>query len=163
LDLDAEYDTRPFDPPLCYAVRATHGRGDRSWALDFVHHKLYLANPPAEVQRFSISHGFNLLTLQRLWPAWGATACAGAGVVIAHPESRVREKPLPEDGGAGGYYLAGPAVALGIGKKLNLTRRFFVSVEGRVTLAYVSVPVADGEAELTNVAFHAFAGPGIRL
>jgi hypothetical protein len=84
-------------------------------------------------------------------------------VVIAHPESRVREKTFREDGGVRGYYLAGPVVGFGIGKKLRPAERFFFSVEGRATLAYAFVPIEDGDAELTNVAFHALVGLGIRL
>ncbi len=34
-------------------------------SIELLHHRLFLRNPPSEVQSFSISHGFNPLTVGR--------------------------------------------------------------------------------------------------
>jgi hypothetical protein len=39
--------------------------GNTDWAIEYLHHKLYLSNPPAEVQSFAISHGYNLFAVNR--------------------------------------------------------------------------------------------------
>lgn len=163
LRFTARYDSRSFERPLYWAVRVIQDVRGRSWALDFVHQKLFLANPPPEVQRFAISHGFNLLTVGRLWPVRGFTALTGGGILIAHPENEVRGMPLDEGGRPGGYVVTGPVLAVGLGRSLRVHDRFFVSIEGRATVARAHVPVADGEARFTNAALHGLGGLGVRF
>jgi hypothetical protein len=51
--------------------------------------KILLRNESDEVEHFSVSHGFYLLTLNRSIRYRGIILRAGAGVVLSHPESRV--------------------------------------------------------------------------
>jgi hypothetical protein len=129
--------------------------------VELVHHKLFLENPPPEVERFSVSHGYNLLlvghgreTSRGLW------ARAGAGAVIAHPENTVRGLTLREDQGPFrlGYHLAGAAISAGLEGRLGLGDRLGLFLGGRLTGAYARVPVAGGHASVPNLAFHATAG-----
>jgi hypothetical protein len=156
LELDAEWETRSLEPPLYYALRVSRVGAGGGWALRLVHHKLYLRNPPPEVERFSISHGYNLLTLERGFAVSGFTLWAGAGVVIAHPESTVRGLAQPEQGGGigGGYHVTGPTAALAAARPLALTRRLALVPELGFTLSRARVPIADGEASAPNAAFH---------
>jgi hypothetical protein len=156
LELDADWETRSLEAPLYYAVRVSRSGQRGGWALRLVHHKLYLRDPPPEIERFSISHGYNLLTLERGFFVSGFELWAGVGVVIAHPESSVRglDQPQDQDGIGGGYHATGPTVALAAARKVALGRRLAIVPELRFTLSRAHVPVADGEAWAPNAAVH---------
>lgn len=97
--MKAKYRTETFTPPVYYDVRLNTWKEKKGWELKFTHHKLILANKPPGVQRFSITDGFHLLTLNRLWRKEGFTWSAGTGIVITHPESTIRNKAFPENKG----------------------------------------------------------------
>ena len=163
LRFTARWETRPFEPPLYYAVRI--GRWDRAgaWEIELVHHKLYLAHPPTEVQRFDVSHGFNLLLVNRAIAVNGVVLRGGPGVVVAHPENTVRQLPLPPNRTllGGGYHVAGPALQFAAGRRWDGPGPLRLGVEAKVTGAWVRVPVASGRASVPNVALHALAGVGL--
>lgn len=163
--LDARYRTEPFNPPVYYDIRVSTWKEASGWELKLTHHKLILQNNPPDVQRFSITNGFNLLTLNRLWLYKGLTWSAGAGLVITHPESTVRHQPFPENRGIlnKGYYISGPTLEAAVAKRYYFAERWYVLGEGRLTGSYVQVPVAEGNARVSNVALHALLGIGFRL
>jgi hypothetical protein len=159
---DARWETRAFEYPLYYTARLLGRRDARGWMLDLTHHKLHLANPPAEVGHFAISHGYNLLTAYRLVEHGERRLGLGAGVVVAHPENTVRGERLDEHRGALGlgYHLAGPS--LGMLASWLPGRRdgaYFVA-EARLTLSHAGVPIARGTAWVPNVALHLTVGAG---
>lgn len=162
LRFTARWRTRAFDPPLYHAWRVARERGDRAWAVELVHHKLHLDDPPPEIERYEITHGFNLLTINRLALPGPWLAGAGLGVVIARPESRVRGRELNGDRGLFGlgYDLAGPVVALTGGARRRLGASWFAGVEAKLTAAYARVPVAGGWSSAPNVAAHALVTLG---
>jgi hypothetical protein len=164
LDLDGDYETRPFESPLYYMLRAGRWRGSAGWEIELIHHKLFLRDPPPEIHDFSISHGYNLVTADRAWELRRLILRAGAGVVVAHPESTVRGRTLdPEDTNlGGGYHLTGPVLQLAAEKRVDFGRRWFLGIEGKVIGARAVVPVAGGDAEVPNVALHALVGLGWR-
>jgi hypothetical protein len=164
IDLDADYETRPFESPPYYSLRAGRWRDRRGWELELIHQKLFLQDPPPEIQGFAISHGYNLLTINRVWEARGLVWRLGAGAVIAHPENEVRGRVLdPDDTNlSGGYHLTGPSFQAGAEKRFALGESWFLGLEGKVTAARAVVPVAGGEAEVPNAAFHALLGIGYR-
>lgn len=153
--------TYPFQPPWYWGAGLFRRAGGSEWSVELVHHKLYLQDPPPEVQAFSISHGFNLLLAglgREVTP--GVWVRGGAGVVIAHPESTVRGRALPQDGGllGGGYHLAGPALSAGIEGRVPLGDRARLALGARLAGGYAFVPVAGGSARVPNLAVHATAG-----
>jgi hypothetical protein len=165
-ELDADWEGRSLESPLYYGLRVARGDARGAWALRFVHLKVYLANPTPEVERFSVSHGFNLLTLERSFPLGGFDLWAGLGIVIAHPESTIRGRTRSESEGGpvgGGYYLTGPTVSVALGRSLRVAGRFALVPEVRVSLSRGRVPIAGGEASVPNVAFHALLGFEIGL
>ena len=164
IDLDADYETRPFESPLYYSLRAGWWRGGGGWELELIHQKIFLQDPPPEVQHFAISHGYNLLTVNRAWEAHGLIWRIGAGAVIAHPENEVRGRVLdPADTNlSGGYHLTGPSLQAGAEKRFALGERWFLGLEGKITAARAEVPVAGGEAEVPNAAVHGLLGIGWR-
>ncbi|AKD03957.1 hypothetical protein POKO110462_18035 [Pontibacter korlensis] len=165
IELRAKYCTEPFNPPVYYDIRVSTWQSEKGWELKFTHHKLILDNPPPEVQRFSITDGYNLLTLNRLWLVYGLTLSAGAGLVITHPESTIHNVPYPEDRGIfdEGYYISGSVVEAAVTKRYYFTKKWFILGEGRVTASYVEVPVANGEAQVPNVALHGLLGLGFKI
>jgi len=160
LRFTAELRTRGLDPPLYYGGRITAWQSGRGWAIDLVHHKLHLEEPPPEVRSFAISHGYNLLTLQRLFARDRWRYGAGLGAVVAHPESEVRGLVFEETQGLfrDGYYVAGVTAAGLAGHSLAIGSRFLVAAEARLTWSSARVPIAQGSARVPNLALHGTVG-----
>lgn len=162
LDFTAHWATRPFAAAPYYAYRLGRWRGDDGWELEELHHKVYLRNRPPEVQRFEVSHGYNLVSLDRARRRRGAIVRAGVGVVIAHTENTVRGRTVSGGGGlfGRGYHLAGAMAQLGVERRVALTRHLFAAGEGKLTGALARVPIAGGSAFVPNVAVHGLVGVG---
>jgi hypothetical protein len=165
LRFEAEFSTKPFEQPIYWALRVGWQGERHGWALDLLHHKLILENTTPEVESFSITHGYNLLTAQHIWlrSRWRWTAMLG--VVVAHPESTVRGLKKDESTGwhDAGYEVAGPVVAGGVATSFRLGSIFEIAVEARATWSQVSVDVAEGRANLDNFALHLLLGPRLRI
>jgi hypothetical protein len=161
LDLTAHWATRPFLDTWYYAGRIGVWSGDRGWLFDFTHHKIYLSNPPAEVQKFRITNGMNMFTLSRGFRHGRLSYALGAGPVVTYPINRVRGQKLRSGRGfLGGYFLSGGTLMASATRRFPLTTGFFLSLDGRVSATYVRVPVADGHASVPNLALHLHAGLG---
>jgi hypothetical protein len=160
LSFDADWDARSFDPPLYYAWRVARWSKGRAWTLGLVHLKLHLANPPPEIQSFAVSHGYNLLTLGRLWSRGAWHLGASAGAVVAHPENTVRGRSHPENRGLlnDGYYFAGPAGEALLGWRRTLADWVALSLEGRLSVAHARVEVEGGSADVPSIALHGLVG-----
>lgn len=161
----ARYETRPFHLPPYYLLRVGRWKKLRAWELEFIHHKLYLTNNPPEVKKFTITNGYNLLTLNFAYLLKQIILRAGIGVVIAHPESTIRGLKFNERGGTlndGGYYVAGPTAMFSLGKRFYFGR-FFFHLEGKCTASYADVKIAQGRAHAPNIALHGLAGIGVDL
>lgn len=154
----ARYDTHPFEQPLYYALRVSRWTGDKAWEGMLIHDKLYLANPPPEVQGFSITHGFNILGITRATRGERFTYRFGAGVVITHAEGTVRGVQYD-----GGYELSGVSLIAGISKRFYISGPWFVVAELMGTLSYAE-PNLGGTPELKasvpNAAIHGHIGIG---
>jgi len=156
--LDADYDTRGFETPLYYILRGARWRDDRAWELAVIHHKLYLQNPPPGVESLSISHGFNIASLNRAWRSGPWVYRVGAGPVITHAEAAINGARYH-----GPYRLSGAALLAGGGWRLALGRSAYLAAELMATAAY-----ADAELQGTpqarirarNLALHGLAGLG---
>lgn len=159
LRLTARYGNRPFEMPLHWLLRVSRG-GESAWELQHLHHKLYLRNRPPEVERFDISHGYNIVSLgwSRTRGAWAGRV--GAGVVVAHPESTIRGRRFgPKKGILGlDQYLTGPAVTAGIAYRPRHRSRLGVTAEAQLTAARARVPIEGGHALAPNVALHVLLG-----
>lgn len=162
LRLDAQYDNRPFDGSPYFLLRVSRRSGSGAWELQHLHHKIYLHNRPPEVERFDVTHGYNLFTLGRSWTRGGFGLRAGAGVVVAHPESTIRSLRFgPKQGILGlDQYLTGPALVLGASRQWRFGGGGFVSPELQFSAARARVPVREGRASVPNVAFHFLIGLG---
>jgi hypothetical protein len=159
----AHYETRPFEPPLYYAARIGAAWGRQRWEVELIHHKLYLTRRPEAIQGFSISHGYNLVLVNRVGERRAWASRIGLGLVVAHPETRIRGSGGPRSGGlGGGYHLAGVAGQTAWGRGWRLAGGLHGRIEGKITVAFAEVPVAHGDARVPNVAVHLVAGLGWR-
>ena len=159
----AIYETEPFTSPHYWDWRLIKWFGKSGISFDGIHHKLYLKNKPPEVQRFGISHGYNMCIFSYVrnckWFNW----TVGAGSVLLHPESTIRDKKWPEGPGFdwGGYYLRGYVLNLGIAHQVRVFNRFYINTEARITFSQAEAPIVDGYAKVNSMAFQFIFGPGI--
>src|ERR1041384_5575633 len=84
------WSTRPFKPTWYYTGRIARWSGSSAWAFQYLHHKMYLDNPPPGVAFFRITNGLNFVLGERLWRRRGWEYGVGAGPVYAVPVSSVR-------------------------------------------------------------------------
>ena len=165
ITITAHYKEHTFEGFPYYTLRVGRWSEGRAWEIELVHHKIFLDDLPAEVQRFSISDGFNILTINRAWNTRKFIWRLGVGLVVTHPESTVRGKSFDESKGifSQGYYISGVASQCALGKQILLWKGFFVSIEGKVTFSFVRVPIVDGHANVPNVAVHILVGLGYQI
>lgn len=52
---------------------------------------------------------------------------------------------------------------VGIGRRVDLGGRFYLTGDLRVSLSAVDVPVVDGRARLRDVGYHFLAGAGVHF
>src|SRR4029453_8210628 len=156
--LAANYETRGFSSPPYYVLRAGRWSGERAWEVSLMHHKIYLDNPPAGVSDLSVSHGFNILSLNRAYKAGDWTYRFGAGPVITHAEATILGTKYD-----GPYRLAGAGFLAAAGPRVHVGRSTYFAVEGAATAAYARPPLdgpPDAELRVTNFALHAMLGVG---
>jgi hypothetical protein len=161
IEITADYSTRPFEFPVYYSLRYSRPGERGAWEFQFTHHKIHLENTTAEVERFEITDGFNIFTVNRTVPAGPVDLRAGAGVVVTHADSRIRGASTSGGGILDtGYELGGPVLLAGTGRRFRLSGEWTCALDAQVTVGWTTVSVADGQARTTNVAFHLLVGVG---
>jgi hypothetical protein len=156
-----DYETRGLEGPLHYAWRISRWDEARGWELQLLHHKIYLQNPPAGVDALSVSHGFNIVTLNHAFEHEDWRMRVGLGPVITHVEARIAGTSYD-----GPYEIAGAAALIGIGRKLDLGAHFSLLGEVDATFGYIQAhPDGTPDLDLTirNPALHAQVGVGYRF
>jgi hypothetical protein len=159
----ARYSTRPWRGAPYYAYRL----GYQHWSAELVHHKLYLENPPPEIEHFEVSHGYNLAMVSRTIPAGRSPALfrIGLGLVVGHPEGHIRGKainPLRSLLG-GGYHISGFCMQAAVGPQLGIAEHWFFRPEFKFTAAWAQMPLTGGgAAKVPNIALHTLFGFGYR-
>ena len=160
--MTAHYATRPWTGAPYYAARIGRWSHDRAWELELLHHKLYLTNPPPEIQNFEVTHGYNLITLNRAARYGGIIARIGVGAIVVHPDASVHGQPLVSSKGnlGRGYSFTGPTLQIAAEKRIALWRQLCLGLEGKVTASYARFSVTGGSATTPNVAVHGLLGFG---
>jgi hypothetical protein len=163
IKLWANYESAPLKLPPYYSYRLGFITDEQGWELEMNHLKVYLKNMPGEIDRFSISHGYNQLIINRINKRRSLHTKFGLGVVLAHPENTVRGFTLDEYKGifGRGYYLRGPVIQYGAYRDIPLGRYFYILTEARISAAYARIPVVNGHAHAPVVALHLQIGPGL--
>lgn len=161
--INARYHTRPWHGSPYYAYRV----GYQKWSAELVHHKLYLQNPPPEIQHFEVSHGYNLAMVSRSLPFVSNPGILriGLGMVIGHPEGRIRGKAINPVRSllGGGYHISGICLQAAVGPPLGLAEHWFFRPEIKLTAAWARMPLAGGGTiTVPNIALHTLFGLGYR-
>jgi len=162
----ARYEVRPFTLPIYYSIRAGCSINESmSLEIEFNHLKLILVNEPDEIQRFTVTHGYNQLWFSFLKEFRTFDARVGIGPVIAHPENTVRATTLSETGGLfnRGFHLDGITSQLALQKRIYLFRNVFLTAETKLNVSFAQTDVADGYANISVFAFHALLGAGLSI
>lgn len=165
MQLWAHYRTKSFTLPIYYSIRAGLSGPEKGWEVELNHHKIYLKNTPDNIERFSVSHGYNHLLINRTMKLNRFSQRIGAGVVIAHPECIIDGVQLNETLGmfGDGYYLAGVAAVYGIYKSFDINRFLYISLTSFCTGAWARVKVPSGHADVPMIALHFQVAPGIKI
>jgi hypothetical protein len=165
--LRARYSTRPLADAPYYAYRISRGSPGRAVEAELLHHKLYLENPAPPVERFEVTHGYNLATASARVPVGRWFSRVGLGLVVAHAEGRVAgmEVGRRRTWLGGGYHLAGATAQLALGRRYPFARgatAVYAVPEVKLTAALARIPLQAGSLLVPNVAAHALAGLGVR-
>jgi hypothetical protein len=157
--------TYPFRPPLYMAGRITGWRNQQGLSFEIIHHKIYLENPPPEVQSFSVSHGFNMMIISYCKSKNGFDFRGGIGTTLLHAESIVRGKEDPYEKGldASGYRVSGIAAAISVSRPFAVKGWFYINTEFKISGALANAPVVDGHASIRLVTFHLILGPALAI
>jgi hypothetical protein len=172
------YDARSFESPVYYGYRAGWlGRSRIGVEIEFIHLKAYArtsdrvsvagrvrgspykATAPMRtiVERFSISHGLNLVFVNLTWHAERVgrvviAARGGAGFAVPHGESTIDGVAVERYGVAGAAFQGASGVELIVG------RGFRALAEYKLTSVRPEIAVADGTIAGRFVTHHAVLG-----
>ena len=187
---DVRWDAHPFKPAPYYGLRVTHFYERRpNWgaAIDYTHYKIYANTDRAVradgmlrglpigatlpmnqlVQRFEISHGVNVLSINGLY-RWLDLPIAdgrlrpyvGAGLAYyrPHAENTVGGTPFES-----GYEASGFGYQLLAGAHYQLTERIGLFAETKFNSGTAKVDIAGGRAETPLRTFHVVGGISYRF
>jgi len=157
LRFNARFRSEPLISPYYWVLRISRFKNNKSWELEAIHHKLFLDNKPPEIQDFTISHGYNILTINRSFNKLAFKKHAyilrlGAGLVLAHPENTIRNQELNQQKGifGWGYYIGGAVFNIAVAKRFYFTDRLFVNSEFKFNPSVSKVPIVNGHAIVWN-------------
>ena len=163
ININARFNSKSLSAPISWDWRISRWSGGQAWEIEAIHHKLYLENATNEVSQFNISHGFNLVCINKAFEHKYFVSHIGLGVVLAHAENIVRSLSYDDAQGflkIGFYEPAGPVLNLSISRPFLITKRWFLNAEVKSTIAFANVKVINGHADVYNVAFHFILGLG---
>lgn len=148
-----------------YSVRVWYG-SQVGWRyeLELIHQKIFFdrAEENGDIfNQFRVTDGFNYLFFNVAY-AFGAgvriVPRVGLGIIVPHPETTVRGKEWGIDGDARYYHFGGFGAQVAVG--LEAPWVVGPKAEGKFTLAYSRLNIADGFAEGWFKTFHATFGLG---
>lgn len=165
ISVKAHYAVKSFEVPIYYSYRLGVWMKHHAWEIELNHLKIYLQNRPPEIDRFSISHGYNQIWINRIYYKSSFLFRIGIGPVITHNESTIRGLRWDEKGGFfnDGYYLSGITSQVALQKRYFLSKGVYFSAEGKVSAAYAKVKVVNGNAHVPVIALHFLVGVGVQL
>lgn len=158
----ADFYSEPLMDPPYWDWRFTKWFKNKSIEFEAIHHKFYLINLPAEVQRFGVSHGYNMMMFNHGRRFGKYILRAGAGSALVHGESTVRGMVYREGPGFDiyGYRLRGVVIHLAAARQIRMSKTFFMNTELKVNAAAANIPIVNGHARMNVVVFQFILGPG---
>lgn len=166
----AHFNSEPFTPPIFWVYRLSKWKNNKAWEIEMIHQKLYLKNTTPEIEYFSITHGYNIITFNRaikfnLFNKKEFIYRIGVGLVLAHAENMIRGKELNQKQSFfnQGYYIGGPVLNLALAKQFKISQKFYFNTEIKNNTSFVKIPVVDGHAVVWHSAFEIIGGLGIYI
>lgn len=162
----AKYYSEPLISPYYWDWRFAKWIGKHAIEFEAIHHKLYLKTQHPDIQRFGISHGFNMLTFNYARKLRYFIFRNGVGSVLLHPESTIRNKVYPEGPGFDikGYRLRGFVYHTALSKQIPIVRnRLFINTELKASFAKANAPIVDGIAKVNAIVFQGIIGLGVNF
>jgi hypothetical protein len=152
----AHWSTQPFEPTWVYAVRFARWQGDAAWAFEYMHHKIYMDNPPPDVKYFRVTNGVNFFLAERLWRRKGWEFGVGATPIFAVPVSDVRGEVYNNSHGIfhSQYELSGFGGQANLARRVRLLPFTYGTLSLKLTAAWLHMNIVDGYAVTTNYAVH---------
>lgn len=168
LHINADYDTKPFGPYTpYYAIRLSLWDKDEAWELEQLHHRLFLTDPPPEVQFYAIHFGYTYFMVGHAWRNPDFILHLDGGAIITRPENTVRGQKLQmNDVGLldMGYYFSGLGGQVSASRNIYLWGTAFAVVEVGIAGGWAwDVPVAGGSSDAPTLGLHGHIGAGIDL
>ncbi|RAP30327.1 hypothetical protein DID76_03400 [Candidatus Marinamargulisbacteria bacterium SCGC AG-414-C22] len=154
IELDAKYTTKAFKDYPYWSTRVERWTNDNAWEFELLHHKVYLDNPTADMSYFNMSDGYNFVFINRAKKKQNMIQRIGLGVIVIHPESKIRGQVNTETTLADGYEIGGPGVQVSIAKRKQIKDLLYLHYEGKVTVGYTTASVYEGKAKGFNIACH---------
>jgi hypothetical protein len=157
-------ESRSFETPPYYGYRLGWTASDGRFGVEaeLTHLKVFAraGSMGPLVERFSISHGLNLLLAnvvwrQRITPRVRIVIRGGAGVAIPHGESRIGGVDQEQ------YEISSTALQGAAGPELVVARHVRAFVEYKLTTAAPAVSVAGGTISGRYTSQHLAAGMGV--
>jgi opacity protein-like surface antigen len=156
------YVGRSFESPPYYAYRVGRFIGPHfGIEAEFIHLKAYARLPVNPlVQRFSMSHGLNLVLGNLVWRSAlservTVSARGGAGVAVPHGESTVAGISQEQ------YEISSAAFLAGGGVQVRVTKRVAGVVEYKLTATSPHVTVSGGSIAGRFLSHHVVVGVAI--
>lgn len=157
LEHRAAWETRSFEVPVYWNLRLRWQRADDAFELQLLHHKLYLANPTAEIRHLEVTHGFNIVSGHYVRNWRGFLVRAGVGVVLPKTDADLGG----ESGGTNAYRVQGLAILGGAGREWLLAGPVSLALEAQLIWAGSDIDVPGGVGEVTHLGLHLLAGLGV--
>ncbi len=166
---DVEWEGKPFASPQYYGFRGGAFFGARrrfGLEVEFLHAKMIAkidSAMQAVVQRYSMTHGLNFLTVNvvsRFPIGTGPVsfiARAGAGPTLPHAETNVLGRVQEQ------YQYAGMGMQAAAGVDVRLIGRLSAMGEYKFTFAKPTITLADGTGQTTAAAHQVIFGLTIAL
>lgn len=158
----ATWGTHPFEEAPYYSWRVSKWEDTKSWEFELIHDKMILENPSGDIQHFEVSHGYNYLLVNRGCQRGQQVFRVGAGIILGHPETKVRGKSHGDFRFLRGFYLSGIGAQAAAQHNIDIYGPVYGILEGKVTAAWARVPVAEGFADVPALAAHGLFGLGVR-
>ncbi|HWE24155.1 MAG TPA: hypothetical protein VG496_09465 [Myxococcales bacterium] len=160
------WESRSFEAPPYYGIQvgsffaANETFGVR---VDFCHDKVYAQTDLGPtLQRFSLSHGVNSITvdalLRRRFNSVAIYGGAGLGTIVPHAEVVTPAGSVDEY-----QWFRGPAVKALAGVSMDVAGPLGLFAELRLTWIHASVSIPQGDARASFYTGHAAAGALLRL
>ncbi|MDH5608905.1 MAG: hypothetical protein OEY56_05460 [Cyclobacteriaceae bacterium] len=160
----ARFAAEPFVPPWYWDAYAAWRGPQGEYGARLTHHKVLLVNFTPDVPRFQVTHGFNMLSVFARKDLKWAEVIVGTGVIIGHPETRIRGLENTRVGiFDGGYFVTGPAFDVGLGRRYFVAPWFFLHAEARTSWSYVRFPIGGGDVRFQALSAHLKVGTGFFL